>query len=109
MSFRHYSDMTKFVRRSTMTFPVNVSRFTEKAYTRGADLLIMDLEDSVPPEEKANARELIKETIPKVAKGGSDVAVRINKPVLQAGWILKHQSGLDLPVSRCLKSSQPTI
>ena len=84
MSFRHYSDMTKFVRRSTMTFPVNVSRFTEKAYTRGADLLIMDLEDSVPPEEKANARELIKETIPKVAKGGSDVAVRINKPVLQA-------------------------
>jgi citrate lyase subunit beta/citryl-CoA lyase len=76
--------MTRFVRRSTMTFPVNIPRFTEKAYIRGADCLIMDLEDSVPLEEKAQARLLIKELIPRVAKGGSDVAVRINKPVYHA-------------------------
>jgi citrate lyase subunit beta/citryl-CoA lyase len=67
-----------------MTFPVNVPRFTEKAYTRGADCYVMDLEDSVPESEKGAARALIKESIPTVGKGGSDVSVRINRPINQA-------------------------
>ena len=67
-----------------MTFPVNVPRFTEKAYTRVADCYVMDLEDSVPEPEKVAARVLIKESIPVVGKGGSDVSVRINRPIEQA-------------------------
>jgi len=70
MSFR--------VRRSSLILPVNVPRFIEKAHTRGADAIVLDLEDSVPPAEKASARQLVKEAIPLVARGGAEVAVRVN-------------------------------
>jgi citrate lyase subunit beta/citryl-CoA lyase len=70
MSFR--------VRRSSLILPVNVPRFLEKAHTRGADAIVLDLEDSVPPAEKASARQLVKESIPMVARGGAEVAVRVN-------------------------------
>jgi citrate lyase subunit beta/citryl-CoA lyase len=70
MSFR--------IRRSSLILPVNVPRFIEKAHTRGADAIVLDLEDSVPPAEKASARELVREAIPLVARGGAEVAVRIN-------------------------------
>jgi citrate lyase subunit beta/citryl-CoA lyase len=84
MSINRFTDMKNFVRRSTLTFPVNIPRFVEKAFARGADCCIMDLEDSVPDNEKEHARSLIKETIPVVGKGGSDVAVRINSPLSSA-------------------------
>ena len=77
-------DINRLVRRSSLIFPVNVSRFVEKAYTRGADCIVMDLEDSVPEAEKEAARALIKESIPVVGKGGGDVAVRVNRPLSQA-------------------------
>ena len=51
---------------------------------RGADCIIMDLEDSVPTTEKASARALVKENIPVVGRGGADVAVRINAPIMEA-------------------------
>ncbi len=66
------------IRRSSMTFPINVWRFVEKVWTRNADSLTMDLEDSIPFTEKDNARKLVKEYIPIVGKGGSDIFVRIN-------------------------------
>ena len=72
------------VRRSSLIFPVNVERFVEKACLRGADCIIMDLEDSVPEGEKGHARSLIRGYIPVVGKGGADVAVRINRPLDQA-------------------------
>jgi len=78
------TDVKRLVRRSSLIFPVNVNRFTEKAYTRGADCIVMDLEDSVPLTEKETARALVKEAIPVVGKGGGDVAVRINRPISQA-------------------------
>ena len=53
-----------------LIFPVNIPRFLEKAYLRGADCILMDLEDSVPLSEKDTARGLIKESIPLVGKGG---------------------------------------
>jgi citrate lyase subunit beta/citryl-CoA lyase len=80
----HRTDVESLVRRSSLIFPVNVERFAEKAYLRGADCVIMDLEDSVPEGEKEEARSLIKGYIPVVGKGGGDVAVRINRPVKQA-------------------------
>ncbi len=84
MSSTHHTDTGMLVRRSTLIFPINVPRFLEKAYTRGADCIVMDLEDSVPPTEKESARALVKEAIPVVGKGGGDVAVRINRPMGQA-------------------------
>jgi citrate lyase subunit beta/citryl-CoA lyase len=59
--------------------PVNQPRFVERAFMRGADAIVLDLEDSVPPQEKAQARTLVKDAIPIAARGGSDVFVRINK------------------------------
>ncbi len=66
------------VRRSGLTMPVNNPRFVQKAWTRGCDFIILDLEDSVPPAEKVHARTLVKDAISVVAKGGAEVWVRIN-------------------------------
>ena len=44
--------------RSLMYCPVNVEKYVDKAHTRGADVIQLDLEDSVPPSEKAGARKL---------------------------------------------------
>lgn len=68
------------IRRSTLIVPANVPRFVEKAHQRGADAVMLDLEDAVPDDEKANAREMAREAIPQVGRGGADVLVRINKP-----------------------------
>jgi len=66
------------IRRSTLILPVNIPRFVEKAYLRGADAVMLDLEDAVPPGEKESARKLIKDCIPLTARGGAEVFVRIN-------------------------------
>ncbi len=67
--------------RSMLFVPVNVPKFVETAHTRGSDAVILDLEDSVPPAEKANARGMIAAAAPKVGKSGADVVVRINQPL----------------------------
>ncbi|HRD75463.1 MAG TPA: CoA ester lyase [Hyphomicrobiaceae bacterium] len=67
--------------RSMLFVPVNVPKFVERAHERGADAIILDLEDSIPPAEKANARALVREAAPRVARNGADVVVRINRPL----------------------------
>ena len=67
--------------RSMLFVPVNVEKFIESAPGRGADAIILDLEDSVPPAEKANARTLIAAAVPRVARAGADVVVRVNQPL----------------------------
>ncbi|HZO30126.1 MAG TPA: CoA ester lyase [Chloroflexota bacterium] len=76
---RQFERTSALVRRSSLILPVNVRRFVERAYTRGADAIVLDLEDSVPPREKAAARELVPESIELAGRGGADVMVRINK------------------------------
>lgn len=67
--------------RSMLYVPVNVGRFVDKAHTRGADCIQLDLEDSIPPAEKERARALVVEAAAKVRRGGADVIVRINRPL----------------------------
>jgi len=67
--------------RSMLFVPVNVPKFVETGHTRGADAMILDLEDSVPPAEKATARTLIAAAVPKVSQSGADVVVRVNQPL----------------------------
>src|SRR3954453_4632747 len=76
---RQFERTSALVRRSALILPVNVRRFVERAYTRGAAAIVLELEDSVPPREKAAARERGQEGIGLAGKGGSDVMVRINK------------------------------
>lgn len=67
--------------RSLLYVPVNVERYVEKAHTRGADCIQLDLEDSVPASEKDAARRLVPAAARRVRAGGADVVVRINSPM----------------------------
>ena len=70
--------------RSLLYVPVNVEKFIEKAHTRGADVIQLDLEDAVPHAEKAHARTLVQKNAARVRRGGADVVVRINRPIALA-------------------------
>lgn len=64
--------------RSLLFVPANNGRFIDKAHTRGADGIILDLEDSVPAGERPQARRKLRESAALAARGGADVLVRIN-------------------------------
>jgi citrate lyase subunit beta / citryl-CoA lyase len=76
--------------RSLLYVPVNVEKFIEKAHTRAADVIQLDLEDAVPPAEKDKARTLVEKNAARVRKGGADVVVRINQPLSLAVRDLEH-------------------
>lgn len=72
------------VRRSGLTMPVVTARFVDNAWRRGCDFVLLDLEDSVPQHRKADARALIKESIPKLEQGAVEPFVRINHDYMLA-------------------------
>jgi citrate lyase subunit beta/citryl-CoA lyase len=63
--------------RSVLFAPGNERRKLEKALECGADAVVADLEDAVPPDEKAVARRLTAELLA-TASTPSAVAVRVN-------------------------------
>lgn len=65
--------------RSLLFVPANAERFVAKAHTRGADVIILDLEDSIPPPEKAAARAALPAAANTIHQAGTEVAVRINR------------------------------
>ena len=67
--------------RSLLYVPTHVEKFVASATRHGADAIILDLEDSVPFEQKAHARTLIQSAAEQVAQAGADVVVRINRPL----------------------------
>src|SRR5262245_31868861 len=67
--------------RSLLFVPVTAKRFVDGAARRGADAIILDLEDSVAASEKERARTLVPEAAGIVSRGGADVVVRINRPL----------------------------
>src|SRR6516162_7260567 len=70
--------------RSLLFVPVTAKRFVDGAARRGADAIILDLEDSVAASEKERARTLVAEAAEIVSRGGADVVVRINRPLRMA-------------------------
>lgn len=70
--------------RSLLFVPANVDRFVDRAHERGADAVILDLEDSIVPEQKAAARACVPAAAAKVRRNGAHVVVRINRPWRQA-------------------------
>lgn len=66
--------------RSLLYVPVVSERFVAKAHERGADAIILELEDGVALSEKARARGLVAEAAPRVGQAGADVLVRVNRP-----------------------------
>tara|TARA_R110001599_G_scaffold353815_1_gene598823 strand:- start:69144 stop:69983 length:840 start_codon:yes stop_codon:yes gene_type:complete len=53
-------------------------RALEKAKSLSADMLILDLEDAVAPDAKADARQVILDAVNERAYGGREVVIRIN-------------------------------
>jgi citrate lyase subunit beta/citryl-CoA lyase len=62
--------------RSLLFVPGNKPPMHEKAAASGADALILDLEDSVPPAEKAAARRMVREALERIR--GPALYVRVN-------------------------------
>jgi citrate lyase subunit beta/citryl-CoA lyase len=58
--------------------PGNNDKMIAKAPTTPADIITLDLEDSVPPAEKPRAREMVRENLKFAGSGGSTIYVRIN-------------------------------
>jgi citrate lyase subunit beta/citryl-CoA lyase len=70
--------MTVRPRRSVLYMPGSNARALEKARELPADALILDLEDAVAPEAKAQARQAIVNTLKRGGFGDREVLVRIN-------------------------------
>ena len=70
--------MTRRVRRSGLTMPINNPRFVGRSWTRDCDYLNFDFEDSVPQSQKEYARTLVPYAIEQGKKGAAEINVRIN-------------------------------
>ena len=75
--------------RSVMFVPGNKEDWMRKAPQYGADALILDLEDSVPENEKDQARRLVRQMVDELGAAGITLFVRVNR--LETGL-----TGLDL-------------
>src|SRR6202034_647193 len=76
--------MTIRPRRSVLYMPGSNARAMEKARELPVDTIILDLEDAVAPDAKAQARELIVQALQKGGFGRREVIVRING--LDTAW-----------------------
>jgi citrate lyase subunit beta/citryl-CoA lyase len=64
--------------RSFLFVPGNNKRFIDKAKTLKADIICLDLEDSVPASEKEPARHLVNEALKSQSEFAGEVYVRTN-------------------------------
>jgi len=64
--------------RSLIFVPSNSRRFIDKAKTLTADITCFDLEDSVPTNEKAAARQMITQTLKERTEYKTNLYIRIN-------------------------------
>lgn len=64
--------------RSMLYVPAHSERFLAKAHERGADAIILDLEDAVPEADKDRARDGLADAVKSVSRNGAMAFVRIN-------------------------------
>jgi malyl-CoA/(S)-citramalyl-CoA lyase len=78
MSFKVVDQAPARLNRSELAVPGSNPRFIEKALTSAADVIFLDLEDAVAPDDKAQARKNIIEALNVLDWSHKTVAVRIN-------------------------------
>jgi citrate lyase subunit beta/citryl-CoA lyase len=66
------------LRRSLLYVPASSEPMLRKAGSRGADVLIVDLEDGVLPEAKPAARDQARRLWPELELGGIEALLRVN-------------------------------
>jgi citrate lyase subunit beta/citryl-CoA lyase len=69
--------------RSMLYVPANKEEWIRKSPKYEADAIILDLEDSVPMDQKKMARDIVSRLLPELASSGVTVIVRVND--LQTG------------------------
>ncbi|BCA62633.1 malyl-CoA thioesterase [Sphingomonas sp. HMP9] len=70
--------MTTRRRRSALYMPASNARAIAKARMLACDVVILDLEDAVAPDEKAAARHRVVETVREGGFGDRELVVRVN-------------------------------
>lgn len=78
MSFKTIPTRTQRLNRSTLAVPGAKSKFFEKAAAGNADVIFFDLEDSVPPDLKEQARKEVIAALNDLDFRGKSLSVRIN-------------------------------
>jgi len=73
--------------RSMLFVPGHRKGWAAKAAASGTDAIILDLEDSVPQDTKAEARHMVAETIWDLAKNHPDVGVYVRVNALETGMM----------------------
>lgn len=64
--------------RSVLFTPGNRESWVASTHENDADVVILNLDDSVPPDEKDTAREIVPEYLPELHDEGQRVQVRVN-------------------------------
>lgn len=82
--------------RSILFVPAHKPDWATKALASGADCVVLDLEDSVPDDLKAEARVTVRETLPKLRAQRPDVGLFVRPNALET-----RQSGADLEAVVC--------
>ncbi|MFO8133555.1 MAG: CoA ester lyase [Thermoplasmatota archaeon] len=72
------------LRRSRIYVPSNTPRMLSTCALFGADVITLDLEDSVAPDQKVAARWLVAEALRDLDMGESEITVRVN--ALDTPW-----------------------
>ncbi|MFQ5994805.1 MAG: HpcH/HpaI aldolase/citrate lyase family protein [Acidiferrobacterales bacterium] len=78
--------------RSLLFIPGNRPNMLEKGFVSNADALVPDLEDSVPVDEKTNARKITASFLPKLAESGRVLIPRVN--ALDTGLLVDDLSAV---------------
>jgi citrate lyase subunit beta / citryl-CoA lyase len=88
LTIQHRADETTV--RSLLFVPGDSDRKIGKAMQAGADAVILDLEDSVSPDNKAQARSLVRKCL--ASERSCKVGVRVNG--MDTGWYLDDLAGV---------------
>ena len=78
MSFYEVEQATTRLNRSELAVPGSSPDFFEKAAKSDADVIFLDLEDAVAPDDKEKARENIIQALNDIDWGNKVMSVRIN-------------------------------
>lgn len=73
--------------RSMLFVPGHRKGWAEKAVAAGSDAVILDLEDSVPFDMKADTRHMVAETIAELRKAHPDVGIYVRLNALETGMM----------------------
>ncbi len=104
----NYSTARDCWRRARLYLPGNSPKLTINAGLHIADGLILDLEDSVPPAKKSEARFLVRNTLRQVDFYGAERMVRINQAprgLEDLRYVIPHNVNLIL-IPKCESADQ---